>query len=179
MSEAARQKITGDLTATGIGRKTIKYRLRDWSVSRQRYWGAPIPIIYCDHCGVVPVPEKDLPVRLPYNVEFHPNGQSPLSTCSEFTDTVCPVCRKPAKRETDTLDTFVCSSWYYLRFFDSNNVDMPFDRERAKQIMPVDKYVGGIEHASMHLLYARFITKALRDMNYLNFNEPLCIREQY
>ncbi len=171
-SEQARHKISYDLEATEKGKQTVKYRLRDWLVSRQRYWGAPIPIIHCKECGTVPVPENQLPIRLPYNVEFRPNGESPLSNCAEFVNTICPVCGKPAKRDTDTLDTFVCSSWYFLRFFDNKNTDAPFDKTRVEQIMPVDKYVGGIEHATMHLLYARFITKALRDMGYLNFGEP-------
>lgn len=168
----ARIKIASKLEAMGLGVIISNYRLRDWLVSRQRYWGAPIPIVYCEHCGIVPVPESDLPVMLPYNVEFKPTGESPLASCSEFVYTTCPKCGSVAKRETDTLDTFVCSSWYYLRFFDSNNLNAPFDFKRVNQIMPVDKYVGGVEHAAMHLLYARFITKALHDMGYLNFNEP-------
>lgn len=151
---------------------SIKYKLRDWLVSRQRYWGAPIPVIHCDDCGAVPVPEKELPIKLPHNVAFTPNGQSPLASCPEFVNTVCPICGKPAKRETDTLDTFVCSSWYYLRFFDNKNDNEPFSKDKADKIMPVDKYVGGVEHASMHLLYARFITRALRDMGYVSFDEP-------
>ncbi|MHB1484862.1 MAG: leucine--tRNA ligase [Saccharofermentanales bacterium] len=160
------------IKAIGTGKQTVKYRLHDWLVSRQRYWGTPIPVIYCEECGIVPVPENELPVRLPYNVEFRSNGENPLATCSEFVNTYCPVCGKPAKRETDTLDTFVCSSWYFLRFYDNKNADAPFDKMRVEQIMPVDKYVGGIEHATMHLLYARFITKFLRDMGYLKFGEP-------
>lgn len=168
----ARIKIASKLEAMGLGVIISNYRLRDWLVSRQRYWGAPIPIVYCEHCGIVPVPESDLPVMLPYNVEFKPTGESPLASCSEFVYTTCPKCGSVAKRETDTLDTFVCSSWYYLRFFDSNNLNAPFDFKKVNQIMPVDKYVGGVEHAAMHLLYARFITKALHDMGYLNFNEP-------
>ncbi|MFA7673265.1 MAG: leucine--tRNA ligase [Clostridia bacterium] len=171
-SEDARIKISADLEKAQRGKATVKYRLRDWLVSRQRYWGAPIPIIYCDDCGIVPVPESELPVKLPYNVEFLPNGKSPLAACPEFVNTICPICGKPAKRETDTLDTFVCSSWYYLRFFDNKNSAEAFSKEKVNRIMSVDKYVGGIEHASMHLLYARFITKALRDMGYLNFDEP-------
>lgn len=171
-SEQARQKISGDLDVDEKGKQTVKYRLRDWLVSRQRYWGAPIPIIHCEDCGDVPVPENELPVKLPYNVEFHPSGKSPLSSCAEFVNTPCPICGKPAKRDTDTLDTFVCSSWYFLRFYDNKNADVPFDKTRVNQIMPLDKYVGGIEHAAMHLLYARFVTKALRDMGYLNFGEP-------
>lgn len=171
-SEQARDSIAIELNKTGNGKQTVKYRLRDWLVSRQRYWGTPIPIIYCENCGVVPVPENELPVLLPYNVEFHPSGASPLSNCKEFVDTTCPHCKKPAKRDTDTLDTFVCSSWYFLRFYDNKNTNTPFDKVRVEQIMPIDKYVGGIEHAAMHLLYARFITKALRDMGHISFGEP-------
>ena len=148
------------------------YRLRDWLVSRQRYWGAPIPIIYCDNCGIVPVPESDLPVELPYNVEFKPDGKSPLAKSDEFVNCICPKCGNKAKREVDTLDTFVCSSWYYLRYPDSKNNKEAFNKEWINKILPVDKYVGGIEHACMHLLYARFLTKALRDMGYLSFDEP-------
>lgn len=148
------------------------YRLRDWLVSRQRYWGAPIPIIYCDNCGIVPVPESDLPVELPYNVEFKPDGKSPLAKSDEFVNCTCPKCGNKAKREVDTLDTFVCSSWYYLRYPDSKNNKEAFNKEWINKILPVDKYVGGIEHACMHLLYARFFTKALRDMGYLSFDEP-------
>jgi len=171
-SEMAREKITADLERVGKGASVVKYRMRDWSVSRQRYWGCPIPVVYCADCGIVPVDECDLPVTLPYDVAFMPSGQSPLRTCNAFVNTTCPICEKPAKRETDTLDTFVCSSWYYLRFYDNKNDRAPFDKKRVSQIMPVDKYVGGIEHASMHLLYARFITKALRDMGFLTFDEP-------
>ena len=163
-SDEARRQITVDLENASQGKACVKYRLRDWLVSRQRYWGSPIPMIYCDDCGLVPVPEGELPVMLPYDVAFLPNGQSPLASCPEFVHTLCPICKKPARRETDTLDTFVCSSWYYLRFYDNQNCREAFDKDRVRQIMPVDKYVGGIEHASMHLLYARFITKALRDM---------------
>ncbi|MFT8351506.1 leucine--tRNA ligase [Clostridium saccharoperbutylacetonicum] len=171
-TEEAKKKIVEDLEKDELGQMKINFRLRDWLVSRQRYWGAPIPIIYCDTCGIVPVPEKDLPVELPYNVEFTPDGKSPLGKSEEFVNTTCPCCGKPAKREADTLDTFVCSSWYYLRYADNKNTDAPFDPEKINKILPVDKYVGGPEHACMHLLYARFITKALRDMGYLNFDEP-------
>ena len=167
-----KEAVTKKLEEMGLGRLKVNFRLRDWLVSRQRYWGAPIPIIYCDHCGTVPVPEKDLPVQLPYNVEFTPDGKSPLAKCEDFVNTVCPICGKPAKREADTLDTFVCSSWYYLRYADAHNSGKPFDTEIINKMLPVDKYVGGPEHACMHLLYARFITKALRDMGYLNFDEP-------
>ena len=168
----AKVKIIEKLAQNNLGEEKVNYRLRDWLVSRQRYWGAPIPIIYCDDCGTVPVPEKDLPVKLPYDVEFAPDGKSPLAKSEEFVNTTCPCCGKPAKRETDTLDTFVCSSWYYLRYPDNKNTDKPFDTELINKMLPVDKYVGGPEHAAMHLLYARFITKALRDMGYLNFDEP-------
>jgi len=171
-SEQGRQKITEFLENTGKGTSAVKYRLRDWLVSRQRYWGTPIPIIYCEDCGTVPVPESELPVKLPYDVEFLPNGQSPLASCAGFVNTVCPVCGKPGVRETDTLDTFVCSSWYFLRYYDNKNTDAPFDKGRVERIMPVDMYVGGVEHSTMHLLYARFFTKALRDLGYLNFGEP-------
>lgn len=164
--------ILSDLEAIGHGKFKVNYRLRDWLVSRQRYWGAPIPIVYCDHCGEVPVPEKDLPVELPYNVEFKPDGKSPLAKCEDYMNTVCPICGRPARRDPDTLDTFVCSSWYFLRYPDNKNQDMPFSPEIVNKMLPVDKYVGGAEHACMHLLYARFFTKALRDMGYLNFDEP-------
>lgn len=168
----AKKAILGYLAEKNLGGVKINYRLRDWSVSRQRYWGAPIPIIHCDHCGAVPVPEKDLPVKLPYDVNFTPDGQSPLKKCDSFMNTVCPVCGRPARRDPDTLDTFVCSSWYYLRYPDSQNSDKPFDSDVINEMLPVDKYVGGAEHACMHLLYSRFITKALRDMGYINFDEP-------
>ncbi len=171
-SEEARKAIINSLVKENKAEHKTNYRLRDWLVSRQRYWGAPIPVIHCDDCGVVPVPYKDLPVKLPYNVEFTPDGESPLKKSEEFMNTVCPICGKPAKRDPDTLDTFVCSSWYYLRYPDAKNDEMPFDPEIINKMLPVDKYVGGAEHSCMHLLYARFITKALRDMGYLNFDEP-------
>jgi leucyl-tRNA synthetase len=171
-SEDARIKITEALEKEGKGELRINYRLRDWLVSRQRYWGTPIPMIHCEDCGVVPVPEKDLPVMLPYNVEFTPDGESPLKKSSEFMNTVCPKCGKPALRDPDTLDTFVCSSWYFLRYADNKNSEEPFDKEWIDKLLPVDKYIGGAEHAAMHLLYARFITKALRDMGYIKFGEP-------
>lgn len=171
-TDEAKIKITEYLKQKGLGDFKITYRLRDWLVSRQRYWGAPIPIIYCDKCGVVPVPEKDLPVRLPYNVEFKPDGKSPLAKSEEFVNTVCPHCGKEAKRETDTLDTFVCSSWYQFRYADNKNNDKIFDTEWIDKMLPVDKYVGGPEHAAMHLLYARFITKVLRDAGYTKVSEP-------
>lgn len=171
-SAQARLEIVGKLSKQGKGELKVNYRLRDWLVSRQRYWGAPIPIIHCEECGIVPVPEKDLPVELPYNVEFTPDGESPLAKCEEYINTTCPKCGKPAKRDPDTLDTFVCSSWYFLRYPDNKNSEKAFDTEWINKMLPVDKYVGGAEHAAMHLLYARFFTKALRDMGYLNFDEP-------
>ena len=167
-----RKKILEALSQKGAGGAKVNYRLRDWLISRQRYWGAPIPIVYCEHCGEVPVPEEQLPVELPYDVEFKPDGKSPLAKCESFVNTVCPKCGKPAKRDVDTLDTFVCSSWYFLRYPDSKNDKAPFDTARIDKLLPVDKYVGGAEHACMHLLYARFFVKALRDMGYLHFDEP-------
>lgn len=171
-SEEGKKAVVDKLATVGKAKHTVNYRLRDWSVSRQRYWGAPIPMIYCDKCGAVPVPEKDLPVELPYDVNFTPDGTSPLLRNKDFMNVKCPVCGGEAKRDPDTLDTFVCSSWYYLRYFDSKNADEPFSVENVNKMLPVDKYVGGPEHACGHLLYSRFITKALRDMGYLKFGEP-------
>ena len=171
-SEEGRIKIIQKLEQQNKGQLKINYRLRDWLVSRQRYWGSPIPIIHCEKCGAVPVPEKNLPVLLPYDVEFAPDGESPLKKSAEFMNVVCPTCGGPAHRDPDTLDTFVCSSWYYLRYPDNKNNDEPFSKEWINKMLPVDKYIGGAEHAAMHLLYARFITKALRDAGYLNFDEP-------
>ena len=171
-TEEAKKAIIAKLEKTGEGQLKTNYRLRDWLVSRQRYWGAPIPVIHCPHCGLVPVPEKDLPVELPYDVDFTPDGKSPLAKCDKFINTVCPVCGAPAKRDPDTLDTFVCSSWYYLRYPDNKNDKQAWNKELIDKMLPVDKYIGGAEHACMHLLYARFFTKALRDMGYLSFDEP-------
>ena len=171
-SSVAKNTITEDLNKTNQGNKTINYRLKDWLISRQRYWGAPIPIIYCDKCGTVPVPEEDLPVLLPHDVEFKPDGESPLKKSSEFMNCTCPKCGGKAKREADTLDTFVCSSWYYLRYPDAKNDKEAFRKEIVDKMLPVDVYVGGKEHAAMHLIYARFMTKALRDLGYLDFDEP-------
>ncbi len=170
-TEGAKQ-IGDDLEKSGQGKWTIQYKLRDWLVSRQRYWGAPIPIVYCDACGEVPVPEEQLPVLLPEDVDFNPHGTSPLATSESFVHTTCPKCGKPAKREVDTMDTFVCSSWYFLRYPDPKNDQKPWDVDLINRILPVDKYVGGAEHATMHLLYSRFVTRALRDMGYLSFDEP-------
>lgn len=171
-SEEAKVKITEKLSKDGKGKLTTNYRLKDWLVSRQRYWGAPIPIIYCEKCGIVPVPQKDLPVLLPRDVEFRPDGESPLKKCQEFMKCTCPNCGGEATREADTLDTFVCSSWYELRYPDAKNNKEAFNKKMIDKMAPVDVYVGGKEHAAMHLMYVRFMTKALRDMGYLDFDEP-------
>ena len=164
--------IADELQKLGAGTRKVNYRIRDWLLSRQRYWGAPIPIIYCDSCGEVPVPEKELPVLLPYDVEFKPTGESPLARSESFVNAKCPNCGKPAKRDVDTMDTFVDSSWYFLRYLSPHLDTAAFDKELTSRWLPVDKYVGGAEHATMHLLYARFVTKALKDGGWLNFDEP-------
>ena len=171
-SDRGREIIIEYLEKEGLGKREVNYRLRDWLISRQRYWGAPIPIIYCPKCGMVPVPEKDLPVYLPQDVDFKPTGLSPLLYSKEFLYTTCPKCGEEAKRDTDTMDTFVCSSWYYLRFCSPFTDDKPFDENELHYWMPVDQYIGGVEHAILHLLYSRFFVKALNDMGYLNFKEP-------
>ncbi len=171
-SGEAKERIADYLEAEGIGKKTVNYRLRDWGISRQRYWGNPIPIIYCDLCGVVPVPEKDLPVVLPMDVEFTGEGGSPLARIPEFATTTCPQCGEAARRETDTMDTFVESSWYFLRYCCPDFVAGPLDKARVGYWMSVDQYIGGIEHAVLHLLYARFFTKVLRDLGYVDVDEP-------
>lgn len=158
--------------AKKIGTRKINYRLRDWLISRQRYWGAPIPVIYCDQCGEVLVPEEDLPVKLPDDVEFKQGALSPLSTSKKFNECTCPKCGGQARRETDTMDTFICSSWYYMRFADPHNETKPFDRAKINYWSPVDQYIGGIEHAILHLLYSRFFTKVLRDAELLDYDEP-------
>jgi leucyl-tRNA synthetase len=168
----AKAKIIHYIEEKGIGKAMVTYRLRDWLISRQRYWGAPIPIIYCPKDGMVPVPEDQLPVWLPENVQFKPTGESPLRYEPEFVNTTCPICGGPATREADTMDTFICSSWYFLRYTDPHDSQHPWTKESVERWMPVDQYVGGAEHATMHLLYARFFVKALRDMGYLNINEP-------
>jgi leucyl-tRNA synthetase len=164
--EAAKSQAILWLESEGIGRGTVNYRLRDWLVSRQRFWGCPIPIIYCDTCGALPVPDDQLPVVAPDDVAFVPSGQSPLATHQGFVSTTCPNCNKPARRESDTMDTFVDSSWYFLRFCDPFSDDAPFSPEAVQRWMPVDQYIGGIEHAILHLLYARFFTKALIDVGF-------------
>lgn len=168
----AKKAITKWAVDKGFGEFKTQYRLRDWLISRQRYWGAPIPVVYCDKCGIQPVPEDQLPVMLPKDVDFSVAGKSPITTSKTFKDTVCPVCGGHAVRETDTMDTFVCSSWYYLRYADANNSEKCFDRDTVNHWLPVDQYVGGIEHAILHLLYSRFFTKALRDCGLLDFDEP-------
>jgi leucyl-tRNA synthetase len=160
------------MEANKIGRGTVNYRLRDWLISRQRYWGAPIPIVYCDECGMVPVPFEDLPVILPEDVEFRPTGESPLKYVDEFVKTECPSCGKSARRETDTMDTFVCSSWYFMRFASPHTANRPFLKPAVDYWMPVDQYIGGVEHAILHLMYARFFTKALYDAGMLSCLEP-------
>lgn len=171
-SKEAKKKVTEIAEKGGFGYAKTQYRLRDWLISRQRYWGAPIPVVYCDKCGTVPVPDEDLPVKLPEDVDFSVQGKSPILTSKTFIDTKCPICGAPAKRETDTMDTFMCSSWYYMRYADARNDKEAFDKELVNKWLPVDQYVGGIEHAILHLLYSRFFTKALRDIGLLDFDEP-------
>jgi leucyl-tRNA synthetase len=167
------QAITDDMEEHGIGHREVQYRMHDWLISRQRYWGAPIPMVYCDQCGIVPVPEHQLPVLLPEDAEFLPTGQSPLKFHEGFLNTTCPKCGGPATRETDTMDTFMCSSWYHMRYTSPGYDKGPIDPERAKYWLPVDQYTGGIEHATMHLLYTRFFTKACRDIGILDHDEPM------
>ena len=164
--------IVEKLAKENRGKKTVNYRLRDWLLSRQRYWGCPIPVVYCDDCGIVPVDKKDLPVLLPTDVEFTGKGESPLTTSKEFATTACPCCGKEARREVDTMDTFVDSSWYFLRYIDPKNTVEPFSKEMVNKWMPVDQYIGGVEHAIMHLLYSRFFVKAFKSMGMVDFDEP-------
>ncbi len=171
-SREGMKRIAEKVEANGWGQRTTTYHLRDWLISRQRYWGAPIPVVYCDTCGIVPVPEKDLPVLLPEKAEFVPTGQSPLTLDPSFVNTQCPKCGRPARRETDTMDTFVDSSWYHLRFTSPGEHEQPFDPDKARAWTPVHQYMGGAEHAVMHLLYSRFFNKALRDLGFVDFDEP-------
>ena len=166
----ASEAIVADLETAGKGKASVQFRLRDWLISRQRYWGNPIPAIYCDECGIVPVPEEDLPVELPLDLDITKGEQ--LADHAEFVECTCPRCGRPARRETDTMDTFTCSSWYYLRYCDPHNEQLPFAADKANRYMPVDQYIGGIEHAILHLLYSRFFTKVLRDAGMLDFDEP-------
>ncbi|MFC1590845.1 leucine--tRNA ligase, partial [Candidatus Omnitrophota bacterium] len=171
-SKVAIEEIAVYFEDAGFGKRAVRYKLRDWLISRQRYWGAPIPVVYCDECGIVAVPEKDLPVILPEDAEFKPTGESPLEQSERFVRADCPKCRKKAKRETDTMDTFVDSSWYYLRYITPGLKEGPFDSGSVNNWLPVDQYIGGIEHAILHLLYSRFITKFLFDLGVINFDEP-------
>ncbi len=171
-SEEAKEKIADFMERNQIGKKAVNYRLRDWLISRQRYWGAPIPIIYCEKCGTVPVPEKDLPVLLPEKVEFKPTGVSPLRDHPEFQKVNCPRCKAKARREPDTMDTFVDSSWYFLRYISAKDGSQAFNPKDVNRWLPVDQYIGGVEHAILHLLYSRFVTKVLHDLGHVAFKEP-------
>ncbi len=169
-SQKAAEAITKHLKKRGLGKKVVQFKLKDWLISRQRYWGTPIPVVYCDKCGIIPVAEKDLPIKLPMNVKF--GKGNPLETNKKFLEVKCPKCGGKGRRETDTMDTFVDSAWYYLRYCDNKNSRKPFENKKIYYWMPVDQYIGGAEHACMHLLYARFFTKALRDLGFLEFDEP-------
>ncbi|MDD4202874.1 MAG: leucine--tRNA ligase [Candidatus Omnitrophica bacterium] len=171
-NKEAMEKIADWMEEKGIGKRSIQFKLRDWLISRQRYWGAPIPMVYCEKCGIVPVKEEELPVLLPETVEFKPTGESPLKGNSDFVNTTCPNCKGKAKREIDTMDTFVDSSWYFLRYISPKNKELPFVKEDVDKWLPVDQYIGGVEHAILHLLYSRFITKVLCDMEHIGFDEP-------
>ena len=173
LSEVAIEEMARYAEEHGFGKAAVTYRIRDWGVSRQRFWGAPVPIIYCEKCGVVPVPEKDLPVELPDHAAFTGTGESPLAGVPEFVNTACPKCGGDARRETDTMDTFVDSSWYFFRYCDPRNESLPFDPEIVKQWTPVDQYIGGDSHAVMHLIYTRFWTKFMRDIGLVSFDEPV------
>ena len=171
-SSAAKTAITSHGSAEGWAQAKVTYRLRDWLISRQRYWGCPIPVIHCPSCGAVAVPREDLPVELPRGIDLSGKGGSPLAQQEDWVNVPCPSCGEPARRETDTMDTFMCSSWYFLRFADPHNSETPFSREAVNRWLPVQQYVGGIEHAILHLLYSRFFTKALRDRGLIDVGEP-------
>ncbi|MFH1767605.1 MAG: class I tRNA ligase family protein, partial [Candidatus Omnitrophota bacterium] len=171
-SQEAKEKIADYMEKHNIGKRKVNYKLRDWLISRQRYWGVPIPVIYCPNCGQLPVPDEQLPVLLPEAVEFLPTGQSPLAYIEEFTSVRCPRCNKAAKRETDTMDTFVDSSWYFLRYVSPQEEEKPFTRGDVNCWLPVDQYIGGVEHAILHLMYSRFINKFIADLGLIDFDEP-------
>src|SRR6266850_1401427 len=173
LSEEAIKEMSQYAQQKGFGEAGVTYRIRDWGISRQRFWGAPVPIIYCDECGITPVPEKDLPVRLPEHAEFTGSGESPLAGVADFVNTTCPKCGGAARRDTDTMDTFVDSSWYFFRYCDPRNESFPFDPEIVKRWTPVDQYIGGDSHAVMHLIYTRFWTKMMRDLGLVSFGEPV------
>src|ERR671919_2090718 len=168
----AYDEIVDWLASDGRGKTAVNYRLRDWLLSRQRYWGCPIPVVYCETDGIVPVPDDQLPVELPEVEDYAPKGRSPLATAEDWVNTTCPVCGGPARRETDTMDTFVDSSWYFLRYCDARNEEAAWDPRILARWMPVDQYIGGVEHAILHLMYARFFVKALADMGLLEIQEP-------
>ena len=172
-SEEAIERMTRDAEAKGFGKGTVQYRIKDWGISRQRYWGTPIPMIYCGACGIVPVPENELPVLLPPHVKLTGRGRSPLADVPEFVNTTCPQCGGPARRETDTMDTFVDSSWYFYRYTDPKIATAPINKDAVKYWFPVDQYIGGIEHAILHLIYMRFFTKVMRDIGLVDFSEPV------
>ncbi len=171
-TDEGRRRMTAEVERRGIGQGSVQYRLKDWGISRQRYWGTPIPIIYCPGCGLVPVPDKDLPVVLPTDVEFSGRGDSPLAQIPSFVNVPCPSCGRPARRETDTMDTFVDSSWYFFRFCDAHNDELPFAPEKVAYWGPVDFYSGGVEHAILHLIYSRFFSRVMRDLGLVTIDEP-------
>ena len=171
-NEEAMKNMVNHMEQDGVGKPTVTFRLRDWLISRQRYWGSPIPVVYCEKCGEVAVPDDQLPVHLPTDVEFKPTGQSPLAECESFVNTTCPKCDGPAKRETDTMDTFICSSWYYIRYCSPHDDINAFTRSKVDYWMPIEQYIGGVEHAILHLLYSRFFTKVLKDQGLIGFDEP-------